>query len=106
MNYLPLTRKLGILILSLFLSIHAHLQATHTYVPPRMSCSDGTALDSARMRGSPPAAALAAGKAADDDAEEADDGVDDGLDAGCDGVDNGHDAVADCPEDGLDLFDY
>ena len=54
-------------------------------------------------RASSPPAALAAGQARDDDAEEGDDGVDDGLACGGDGVNNGHDAVADCAEDGLDL---
>jgi hypothetical protein len=63
-------------------------------------------LDSACvMRGSaPPAAALAACEAVDDDGEEGDNGVDDGLDSGGDGIYNGHDAVADCAEHGLDLL--
>jgi hypothetical protein len=62
-------------------------------------------LDSTRVVGgsAAPPAALAAGEAGDDDAEEGDDGVDDGLDGGGDGVNNGHDAVADCAEDRLDL---
>lgn len=46
----------------------------------------------------PPAATASAGEAADDDAEEGDNGVDDGLETSSDGVDNGHDAVADRPE--------
>jgi hypothetical protein len=63
----------------------------------------GTASDSAGMRSSRPLSALAAGEAADDYGEEADNGVDDGLDAGGNGVDNGHDAVSNGAEDALDL---
>jgi hypothetical protein len=64
---------------------------------------NGCRLDSTRMRGPPSAAAAtAACQAADDDAEEGDDGVDDCLKTSSDGVDNGHDAVADGAEDGLD----
>ena len=55
------------------------------------------------MRGAS-AAALAAGEAVDDDAEERDNGVDDGLNTCGNGVDNGHDAVADGAEDRLDLL--
>jgi hypothetical protein len=103
LNYLPSLAIWVSTTCALALSTHTHVVKPH--VPPSLSCSDGTALDSARMRRSPPASALAAGEAVDDDAKEADNGVDDGLDTGCDGVDNGHDAVADCPEDGLDLLD-
>ncbi|QRC94012.1 hypothetical protein JI435_404990 [Parastagonospora nodorum SN15] len=67
---------------------------------------DGPASDSARMRrpGLAPTAAAAACQAADDDAEQRDDGVDDGLETGGNGVDNGHDAVADGAEHRFDLF--
>jgi len=67
---------------------------------------DGALLDSTCVVGAGTAlpAALAAGEARDDDAEERDDGVDDGLACGGDGVNNGHDAVADCAEHGLDLL--
>ena len=55
---------------------------------------NGSTLDSTSVRGpSPAAAATTAGQAADDDAEEGDDGVDDRLKTSSDGVDNGHDAV-------------
>lgn len=50
-----------------------------------------------------PPAATSAGEAADDDAEERDNGVDDGFETGSDGVNNRHDAVADGAEDALDL---
>lgn len=70
----------------------------------------GADLDPTRMRRpslhtATPRAAAAAGEARDDDVEEGDNGVDDGLEAGGNGVDNGHDAVADCAEDGLDLWE-
>jgi hypothetical protein len=44
------------------------------------------------------AAATSTGEAADDDAEEGDNGVDDCLKTSSDGVDDGHDAVADRTE--------
>lgn len=58
------------------------------------------------MHGPSTATAASARQAADDDAEERDDGVDDGLETGGDGIDNGHDAVADCAENGLDLWGF
>ena len=65
---------------------------------------DGPGSDSTRVRrpGLAPATATAACQAADDDAEQRDDGVDDGLETGGDGVNNGHDAVADGAEHGFD----
>lgn len=74
--------------------------------PDKHACSsvqrqvrNGSTLDSTSVRGpSPAAAATAAGQAADDDAEEGDDGVDDRLKTSSDGVDNGHDAVSDGAE--------
>jgi hypothetical protein len=51
-----------------------------------------------------PGATAAARQAADDDAEQRDNGVDDGLETGGNGVDNRHDAVADGAENRLDLL--
>jgi len=59
---------------------------------------NGFTLDSTSMRCPLSAAAASAGEAADDDAEEGDDGVDDCLKTSSDGVDNGHDAVSDGAE--------
>jgi hypothetical protein len=68
---------------------------------------NGSTLDSTSVRGpSPAAAATTAGQAADDDAEEGDDGVDDRLKTSSDGVDNGHDAVSDGAENRLDARYY
>jgi hypothetical protein len=61
--------------------------------------------DSTRMRSpASPGATAAARQAADDDAEQRDNGVDDGLETGGNGVDNRHDAVADGAENRLDLL--
>jgi hypothetical protein len=85
--------------------IHPSIRTSNVVMLPRPALGlCGTASDSAGMRGSRSPAALAAGEAADDNGEEADNGVDDGLDAGGDGVDNGHDAVSDGAEDALDLL--
>ena len=59
---------------------------------------NGFTLDSTSMRCPLSAATASAGEAADDDAEEGDDGVDDCLKTSSDGVDNGHDAVSDGAE--------
>jgi hypothetical protein len=59
---------------------------------------NGSTLDSTSMCRSSAAAAASAGQAADDDAEEGDNGVDDCLKTSSDGVDDGHDAVADRSE--------
>jgi len=67
---------------------------------------NGFTLDSTSMRCPLSAATASAGEAADDDAEEGDDGVDDCLKTSSDGVDNGHDAVSDGAEDRLDARDY
>jgi len=55
---------------------------------------------------SPSTAATTTGEAADDDAEEGDNGVDDRLKTSSDGVDNGHDAVSDGAENRLDARYY
>ena len=51
----------------------------------------------------PPAAALSAGDAAEDDGEEGEDGVENGLADGDDAVHNGHDAAGNGVEQRLDL---
>ena len=67
---------------------------------------NGFTLDSTSVCSpSPSTTATTAGEAADDDAEEGDDGVDDRLKTSSDGVDNGHDAVSDGAEEVLDLCD-
>lgn len=58
----------------------------------------GCTLDSTSMRCPLATAATSAGEAADDDAEEGDDGVDDCLKTSSDGINNGHDAVSDSAE--------
>jgi hypothetical protein len=60
-------------------------------------------LDSTRMRRLCALAALAAGKAVDDDGEEGHDAVDDSLDTRGDGINNRHDDVADGAEHRLNL---
>jgi hypothetical protein len=45
-----------------------------------------------------------ASEAGDDDVEEADNGPNDGLQNGANAVHNGHQAVANCAEDGFNLY--